>query len=646
MSTRRPRGRARRLILPFVGVVALLAANGPPVWEFVSNYAHQRLINSPEYKAKYGYWATIDLPKNMRVNAIHAALLDTGKILIVAGSGNDAKQFEAGTFKTLIYDPVSGATKLVPTPTDIFCAGHAFLPSGNLLVAGGTLRYEVLAADVTKAAGTMVVKNESPDGVPRTFPKGTQFVSPTGIAYVATAEFTVKPAVKIHNPGTPVKITPSETSVWVEAAEDGATGLSQGQTHYTITGLSGEDSHNIYGLSDKMTLDKQDYQGRKETYEFNPQTEQYERVGDMAEQRWYPTLTGLPDGQVLAVSGLDGSGQVVNGHNEIYDPTTKTWTVRDDLERYFPTYPALFQTSVAGRIFFSGSNSGYGPAEKGRDPGFWDLTTNTFTTVPGLRDADQLETSGSVWAGPIQDQKIMVVGGGGVGESPKSSARIDIIDLDSSPSPTFQPGPELPEPTRYPILVTLPDDTTLITGGSSDYRGRGSSDLLQAALYHPDTNSLSFAAAPSVGRDYHSEGLLLPDGRVITLGSNPLFTDEKNTITAPFEQRIEIYSPAYLYQGTRPVLSSASSTVSLGGTIQVTTPDAARIATARLIRPSAATHVTNVEQRAIALGITASATGLNFSVPDSAALVPPGYYMLFVTDTKGVPSVARWVLVS
>ena len=53
------------------------------------------------------------------------------------------------------------------------------LRRGKLLVAGGTLRYEVLQPDVNRAGGTMTVKNESPDG-PRSFPKGTAFVAPDG----------------------------------------------------------------------------------------------------------------------------------------------------------------------------------------------------------------------------------------------------------------------------------------------------------------------------------------------------------------------------------------------------------------------------------------------------------------------------------
>ncbi|MFC7482519.1 galactose oxidase-like domain-containing protein [Luedemannella flava] len=392
-----------------------------------------------------------------------------------------------------------------------------------------------------------------------------------------------------------------------------------------------------------MTLDRQDFQGRRESYEFNPVTERYERVGDMAEQRWHPTLTGLSDGRIIAVSGLDGAGRVVPGISEVYDPRTKKWVVRKDLEQYFPTYPAIFQTAKPGVLFYSGSNSGYGPADQGRDPGFWDLRTNKLTLVPGLRDADMLETSGSAWVGPVQDQKMIVVGGGGVGDSPKSTARIDVVDLDEA-TPRFMPGPSLPQAARYPILVTLPDDTTLITNGSKGYRGRGASDNHNARIYHPDTNTLSYAADPTVGRDYHAAGLLLPDGRVITVGSNPLFTDKLDSQTAPFEQRLEVFTPAYLYQGgARPAINDGPLKLTWGATGAFTTSDPSQLVRARLLRPGASTHVTDVEQRSVAVEMTPTATGVTLTIPKEPTIVPPGPYLLFVTDKRGVPSVARWV---
>lgn len=37
---------------------------------------------------------------------------------------------------------------------------------------------------------------------------------------------------------------------------------------------------------------------------------------------------------------------------------------------------------------------------------------------------------------------------------------------------------------------------------------------------------------------------------------------------------------------------------------------------------------------------------LSVTVPDDPTLVPPGWYMLFVTDTDGIPSEAKWVKVA
>jgi hypothetical protein len=161
----------RKALVPMLALTAVTLVNVPPVWSAYRRWQHDRLVNSSSYKVTHGFWQTVKLPAGLRVNAIHAALLPSGRILLIAGSGNKLEQFTAGTFKTLVFDPVSGRATLVPTPTDLFCAGHTFLPDGKLLVAGGTLRYEVLEPDVTHAGGVMTVKNESPDA-PRSSPRG------------------------------------------------------------------------------------------------------------------------------------------------------------------------------------------------------------------------------------------------------------------------------------------------------------------------------------------------------------------------------------------------------------------------------------------------------------------------------------------
>ncbi|WP_433786887.1 galactose oxidase-like domain-containing protein [Actinomycetospora sp. CA-101289] len=633
--------RLRRLLLFVVVPAVMLGVNIPPAWTWVSELRHQRLINSQEYKEQFGKWDVVELPDDQKVNAIHAAVLPTGRILLVAGSGNKEDMFNAGTFKSLVYDPATGRSRVIPTPSDMFCAGHTFLASGNLLIAGGTQRYERLDGAVTNAAGGVTVKNENPDALPLTFPAGTEFRSPEGLVYRASHEFVVEPATKVTT-SRGATVTASETTVFAEAIEPGPRYVTEGPRQYLINGIPPAEARNVYALGQAMTLKKQNYQGLDESYEFNPYTETYERVGDMEFKRWYPTLTGLADGGVLAMSGLDGTGEVLNGQNEIYDPVTRQWTERKDLTQYFPTYPAVFQTARENVLFYSGANSGYGPAEQGRAPGFWNLRTNILTPVPGMRDPDLLETAGSAWAGPVQDQRIAVVGGGGVGESPRSSARIDTIDLDS-PNPTWQPGPMLPEGTRYPNLTTLPDDSMLISNGSRDYRGKGNSDNHNARLYRPQTNTLDYAADPQIGRNYHSASMLLPDGRVMVVGSDPLFNDTANTVPGTFEQRIEIYTPPYLFRGPQPAISDAPPKAGLGDTITVGTPDAGRIVNARLMAPMTATHVTDVNQRSIALDMTKRDGAVTLTVPENRALAPPGRYMLFLLDDRGIPSAGRWI---
>lgn len=642
--TYRPSPKVRKAALVVTAVAALAGANGPAVYGFAARAWHRHEIERPEYKARYGHWDLVPVPARFRLNAIHAALLSTGKVLLIAGSGNDERDFRAGTFRSVLWDPRNNTFRQIPTPKDMFCAGHAQLPDGRLLVAGGTARYEKLKGDVKRAGGTMLVRNEDPDA-PRLLRKGTVFRGSTGREYRAQSDVLLPPAAKtVTGQGKDLKVTvkAGAARVYVEAVREGEDGVSNTADQYRIAGLRGADARNHYGLAAKLGLDKKDFQGLPDAYEFDPRTESYVRVHRMAVARWYPTLVTLPDGRVLAVSGLDDMGEIIPGDNEVFDPATRRWSPGP--HRYFPTYPALFLTR-GGDLFYSGSNAGYGPADKGRTPGVWHLGTNTFTPVPGLGAPDELETSASVLLPPAQRQSVMVLGGGGVGESHASTPRTAVVDL-TRRTPRFTEGPPLPQGTRYLNAVLLPDDTVFTTGGSRDYRGKGASDILRAQIYDPAARAFRPAAAPTVGRDYHSEALLLPDGRVAVFGSNPLFADRANSEPAAFEQRIEVYSPPYLFRGARPAFGGGPVQVRAGSTATFRVADGTRVRTARLMRPSAVTHVTDVEQRSVALGVTARGGRVTVSVPRDPGLVPRGWYLLFLTDDRGTPAPARWLHVS
>ncbi|MEA5598700.1 galactose oxidase-like domain-containing protein [Rivularia sp. UHCC 0363] len=83
------------------------------------------------------------------INPVHAALLRTGKVLFFSGSGNNPNDILNAPQGSALYDVTNGTFTRpeIPrdsngNPIDVFCAGQAFLSGGNLLVAGGTLRYD------------------------------------------------------------------------------------------------------------------------------------------------------------------------------------------------------------------------------------------------------------------------------------------------------------------------------------------------------------------------------------------------------------------------------------------------------------------------------------------------------------------------
>lgn len=638
----RPSRRTRRMAISTAVVLALAGANGPWLYRFSTERYHEHKINQADYKASNGHWDFLDIPSEFRINTIHAALLHTGKVLLVAGSGNNQKNFDAKSFRSVLWDPETNAFKNIPVPKDMFCAGHTQLPDGKLLIAGGTKQYEKLEGDVTKAGGLMIVHNEDPDK-PITLPAGTRFTGKeNGKTFVTKDPVLVEKATKVFdkNTGAFLRNDAGLGRIYVEAQESGTKYETGTEDNYRIAGLSGSDTRNVYGIAQKLALDKKDFQGIREAFEFDPVAEKYITVDPMNEARWYPTLTTLEDGKVLALSGLDEIGQIVPGKDEIYDPETKEWEYTG-IVRKFPTYPAIFLLND-GKLFYSGSNAGYGPATVGRDPGVWDLATNKFTKIPGLSDPDQMETSATVRLPPAQDEKFMVIGGGGVGESDKSSGKSRLVDLKDA-DPEFKDGASLDEGTRYPSASLLPDDSLLVTGGSNDYRGRGGSDVLQARLYDATSDTYKRVADPAVGRNYHSGSVLLPDGRVMIFGSDSLYSDKADTRPGVFEQRIEIYTPPYLYRDSRPELTAGPKKIERGGTAVFTTHQAASIKSAKLMRPSAVTHVTDTDQRSVALDLKQTDGGISVTVPENRALVPSGWYMLFVTDDKGTPSEGMWV---
>jgi len=195
-------------------------------------------------------------------------------------------------------------------------------------------------------------------------------------------------------------------------------------------------------------------------------------------------------------------------------------------------------------------------------------------------------------------------------------------------------------PRAYHNLTLLPDGQVLVTGGGDTTDAVGLDGAIgPAELWSPVTKSWTTLAAMQTPRLYHSIALLLPDGRVLVGGGGRF----NGPAAATDQTSIEIFSPPYLFKGARPVITTAPATTSYGATMMVPTPDAARIESVALVKPGSVTHSFNADQRYVPLSFTASGTALTVHAPANANLAPPGYYMLFIVDTNGIPSVAKFV---
>ncbi|MEZ0333869.1 MAG: galactose oxidase-like domain-containing protein, partial [Gemmatimonadales bacterium] len=365
--------------------------------------------------------------------------------------------------------------------------------------------------------------------------------------------------------------------------------------------------------------------GLKVAYQFNQSTLQWIRSADMQNGRWYPTLTTMGNGQILAISGGD-TASALNRIPEVFIPAQNRWRALPGAARIVPYYPMMFY-APDGKIFMAGPEQSTAFLTT-TGSGVW---TTGPTRINGSRDYG---------SGVMYDVgKILVVGGG----SPTATAeRIDLLG-----TLEWTPAGVMSVPRRQINATLLADGTVLVTGGtnaSGFNSAPTSSSVLAAELWNPASPSeWKQLASMSHYRLYHTTALLLPDGRVAVMGSGePAATGLTDDPTA------EIFSPPYLFNAdgtpaTRPVISSAPAKLTYGTTFTVVTASAAQITKVLFVRLSTVTHATDMNQRGVVLSYSIGAGSLTVTAPATNKLAPPGHYMLFIVNSSGVPSVAKIV---
>jgi hypothetical protein len=376
------------------------------------------------------------------------------------------------------------------------------------------------------------------------------------------------------------------------------------------------------------------FTGIRTTTIFDPATEQFTQAQDMARGRWYPSNVGLADGSTMTFSGwLDTGG--TNNAVEIYRLTTG-WTPEAFAPFTPPLYPWL-HLLPNGRVFESGAQ----PASHIFDPSSQTWTTNVATTQYGQERNYGSSVMLALKPSENYRARIMIMGGWPGGGEANATASAEIIDL-SQPTPAWRNLPPMSAPRVQMNAVLLPNGQVLALGGSAANETESTASL-NADLFDPATETWTPAGTMFRARMYHSVALLLPDATVWVAGSNPFQGTWDNTI--------ELYRPPYLFTtgggaAPRPTITAAPAAVGYNASFQVSTPDAASIASVALVRAGSATHAFNFEQRLVNLSFTAGGGTLTLTSPPNANIAPPGYYMLFLVNSAGVPSVAAWVQVT
>ena len=479
-----------------------------------------------------GTWVV--LPYQMPINPISASLLHTGKVLIVAGSENDAKNNSTGaeSYRAATWDPTGNTESSIVVQQlnyDVFCSGTAALPDGRALIVGGTSDYS----------------------------------------------------------------------------------------------FTGEHRASI----------------------FDPTSANFVQSQNMVNGRWYGSAITLGDGRIMAMSGLTQTGGT-NTTVEIYDlqnagagwyaPTSEPFTP--------PLYPRI-ALLPSGKVFYTGQGSG------GSNANSWifDPTSGSWT-VSAPTTANRTYGSSVILPllPPNYTLRVMNFGGG----SPATSST-EMIDL-SAGTPSWTPGPNMSTGRIQMNAVILPNGQVLAEGGSVNNESPDTPGKT-ADLYDPAANTFRSGGAAAYSRLYHSTALLLPDATVVSMGSNP-------GARGSYEAAVEIYTPPYLFDANdrlittnRPSITTVSpdSRVGYNALLQLTYTSTSAISAAVLVRPGSDTHAFDMEQRLIGLcgptpqpvcsGPAGVNSTINLTTPPNTNIAPPGYYMVFLLDSAGVPSKAAFI---
>ena len=362
--------------------------------------------------------------------------------------------------------------------------------------------------------------------------------------------------------------------------------------------------------------------------------------------RWYPSAMQLVNGSILVVGGEDGSNGKPVPSLEILPKAGGTvycdWLERTDPNNLYPYLAVL----PGGGIFVAYYNEA-----RILDAG----TFGTVKTLPGIPGSVTGPDSGRTYPfegtamlmpqyAPYSDPlEILICGGSGPGVAIALDNCVTIAPEAANPEWTLE---RMPSKRVMSCITALPDGTYLILNGAQQGVagfGLATDPNLNAVLYDPSKpfgSRMSIMANTTVARLYHSEAVLMDDGRVLVTGSDP------EDGVHPQEYRVEVFIPPYILNGkARPSYTITNKDWNYGQSVPITvTIPSGNTANVKIsmLGAVASTHGNSMGQRTLFPAFSCSGTTCTITAPPRANIAPMGWFQLFVLD-GGIPSTAQWV---
>ncbi len=370
------------------------------------------------------------------------------------------------------------------------------------------------------------------------------------------------------------------------------------------------------------------------------------RISDMTAGRWYPSVVALGYPFTLIASGWGVPGGVIPTM-EIFNEITNTFTEVPGASSHLdwsPLYPGLHPLANGRIVFtrtgFSGSPSvpltQYFEWKDASPPttGAWhDLALLAFSNRTEAMSMQFMSPSDTVYE---YTSKVAVFGGG---QSPEPvSVTAEILDAENLvPGQAWRRLPDMAEPRNHCQGILLPDGKAILWGGAN-HGNNGLAGSFTSELFDPCSETFERQDSLQYARGYHSAAALLPSGQVLASGG----------ISGALERTMEIYSPPYLFRGPRPVIKSMPAMKEHGQPFYIYTANAKEIDKVVLVRPVSNTHNTDSEQRVLELRFTREPDADRVRATMPAGVhpyphAPRGYYLLFILDCDGIPSVGKFI---